>query len=468
MDNDGHRTGLEEAASAGKTAADAARIGKAISKGTAAGGAWGAVAAAAIEGREYIGKLLTGAAILLLLPVLFILMLPSLIFGGLTESGTEGNVLPVLNDSAAISAHYDAAASSVNQILNEGIEDAKTRIAEHFATTEGDHYEVINPYEDGLGCNVNIFFSEYCSAKNEAWSEIALTDMESILRAAKDQMFSFTYTMETRAAEADDPDAEEDAPSEDDSKPQKAAEAKTELWYIYTISYNGEASLADAVFHLTEQQKALADDYAKNLSLFLGDGAYQGPTAYNLAGSIPSLGNVIFTDGETDVVYYNQYDERYANKAYGTDNVGHYGCGPSSMAIVVSSLTSDRQDPAQMAEWAYQHGYWCKGHGSYRSLIPGAAKAWGLSVDGCGKDEPQRIVDALNSGKLVVAIMSKGHFTSGGHFIVLRGVKDGKIMVADPASRSRSEKLWDLSLIISEASSGRDSGGPFWLIGRTV
>ena len=64
--------------------------------------------------------------------------------------------------------------------------------------------------------------------------------------------------------------------------------------------------------------------------------------------------------------------------------------------------------------------------------------------------------------------MSKGHFTSGGHFIVLRGVKDGKIMVADPASRSRSEKLWDLSLIISEASSGRDSGGPFWLIGRTV
>ena len=166
--------------------------------------------------------------------------------------------------------------------------------------------------------------------------------------------------------------------------------------------------------------------------------------------------------------YYNQYDERYANKPYGTDNVGHYGCGPSSMAIVVSSLTENRVDPAQMAEWAYRHGYWCKGQGSYRSLIPGAAKAWGLTVEGCGKDEPQKIVDALSSGKLVVAIMTKGHFTSGGHFIVLRGVKGGKILVADPASRSRSEKLWDLSLIVSEAGSGRDSGGPFWLIGSAA
>ena len=61
--------------------------------------------------------------------------------------------------------------------------------------------------------------------------------------------------------------------------------------------------------------------------------------------------------------------------------------------------------------------------------------------------------------------MTKGHFTNGGHFIVLRGVKDGKIMVADPASRSRSEQLWDLSLIVNEAGNSRDSGGPFWIIG---
>lgn len=103
--------------------------------------------------------------------------------------------------------------------------------------------------------------------------------------------------------------------------------------------------------------------------------------------------------------------------------------------------------------------------GSYHALIPNAPKAWGLPVKGCAASEPQRILDALSSGKLVVAIMTKGHFTSGGHFIVLRGVKDGQVLVADPASYKRSEKSWDLSIILNEASKRAGAGGPFWIIG---
>ena len=61
--------------------------------------------------------------------------------------------------------------------------------------------------------------------------------------------------------------------------------------------------------------------------------------------------------------------------------------------------------------------------------------------------------------------MTKGHFTSSGHFIVLRGVKDGQILVADPASYKRSEKNWDLSIILNEASKRAGAGGPFWIIG---
>ncbi len=49
-----------------------------------------------------------------------------------------------------------------------------------------------------------------------------------------------------------------------------------------------------------------------------------------------------------------------------------------------------------------------------------------FAVSGCTPSEPQRLLDTLADGKLVVAIMSKGHFTSGGLFIVLRGVKDGR------------------------------------------
>ena len=77
-----------------------------------------------------------------------------------------------------------------------------------------------------------------------------------------------------------------------------------------------------------------------------------------------------------------------------------------------------------------------------------------------------RLLRAITAMALVVAIMTKGHFTSSGHFIVLRGVtSDEKILVADPASYQRSEKEWDFSIILNEASKSAGAGGPFWIIG---
>ena len=71
----------------------------------------------------------------------------------------------------------------------------------------------------------------------------------------------------------------------------------------------------------------------------------------------------------------------------------------------------------------------------------------------------------MAQGKLVVAIMSKGHFTSSGHFIVLRGItKEGKVLVADPASLKRSNQEWDISIILNEAGKRVGAGGPFWAI----
>lgn len=182
-------------------------------------------------------------------------------------------------------------------------------------------------------------------------------------------------------------------------------------------------------------------------------------------GSGQSYEGIIFTDGVTEVVYYNQLDERWADLPYGTDNIGGYGCGPTSMAIVVSSLTDQTVDPPTMAEWAYQNGYWCSGNGSYHSLIPGAAEGFGLQWESISTDDPQAVVDTLASGKLIVALMSKGHFTSSGHFMVLRGVtSEGKILVADPASKKRSEQEWDISIILDEARKGAAAGGPLWAI----
>ena len=168
-------------------------------------------------------------------------------------------------------------------------------------------------------------------------------------------------------------------------------------------------------------------------------------------------------EGETQVVYYNQLDERWADEPYGQDKIGTHGCGPTSMSIVVSTLTGTNVDPVEMAQWSYENGYYCPGGGSYHSLIPKAAEHRGLSVD--MNLDGENVADALAEGKLVVAIMSKGHFTKSGHFIVLRGITaDGKVLVADPASLKRSNQEWDLSLILEEARKRVGAGGPFWAI----
>lgn len=448
--HDNEKNGLEQAASAAQTVHGAVKTAKAIAaaaKGAATGGPYGAAAGLALAVGQHGKPLLAAVAVVLLLPVLFVLMLPGLIFGGLTSSGTPNQ--PVLNDGDAITGNMDSIAAAIDEILVEGVEDAKARATQDFAGTGGDNYEVVQPFT--VSSNTNSFIGQYCAAREESWAEISLEDLKQLLRAGKSHLYSFTRTSETRTVEADDPDTPD------------VVETKTETWYIYTLVYNGEAYFADQVFHLTDDQKELAGDYAQNLSLFLSDGSIQY-TEYS-GGTIASLGDVRFTDGATEVVYFNQLDQRYANQPYGTDNIGGYGCGPTAMAIVVSSLTDEIVDPIAMAKWAYENGGWCKGQGSYHSLIPNAAKAWGLNVEGCKASEPQRILDALSSGKLVVALMSPGHFTTGGHFIVLRGVKDGKILVADPASTSRSQKAWDLSIILNEAGHRAGAGGPFWLIG---
>ena len=188
-----------------------------------------------------------------------------------------------------------------------------------------------------------------------------------------------------------------------------------------------------------------------------------------LTGAALDFSSISFTNGATEVQYYNQLDARWKDVVYGDGTIGRSGCGPTSLAMVVSSLTDTPKDPVQMAAWAYANGYKAVGNGSYHSLIPEGAAHFGLTVDYAAINEPQKIVDALASGKLIIAIMAPGHFTKGGHFIVLRGVTaDGNILIADPSSYSRSEQEWDLSIILSEARKDAGSGGPFWILGRNT
>ncbi len=457
---DKQKNGLSETLETGRVAAHmvrgAIKTGKTVSgaaKGAVAGGPYGAAAGAIWENRRLVSKIIITVIALLLIPVVFVVSLPAVIFGGLLNAFSSSALMdvPILNNNAAIVENVTEITSIIDEIMVGGLEDTMEKIEVDFASSDADEMEIINPYADRPLYNANQFIAMYCAYKNKDYSGISISDMANILRISQSSLYSYTQTEESRTRTETDPATGKEV-------------SVTEKWRVYTVVYNGEAYFSEHVFMLNEEQMALADAYAQNLSLFLNDGMMQSISEWD-GNSIPSLGDVCFTDGATDVVYYNQLDERYADKPYGTDHIGSHGCGPTSMAIVVSSLTGQTVDPVAMAEWSYRNGYWCKDSGSYHALIPAAARNWGLNVSGCSVSEPQRILDALAEGKLVVAIMSKGHFTKSGHFIVLRGIQDGKILVADPASYNRSGQLWDLSLILREASRGAAAGGPFWIIG---
>ncbi|MEC0092679.1 hypothetical protein [Paenibacillus macquariensis] len=51
--------------------------------------------------------------------------------------------------------------------------------------------------------------------------------------------------------------------------------------------------------------------------------------------------------------------------------------------------------------------------------------------------------EALSVGKLVISSMGKGHFTDGGHYILLVGINNGMIDVYDP----NNDKVFEMQLL---------------------
>lgn len=188
-------------------------------------------------------------------------------------------------------------------------------------------------------------------------------------------------------------------------------------------------------------------------------------------GNIDATGDVIHYDtvgnGVKEVVYFNQLEEPWASLPYASSTVANSGCGPTSMAIVISTLTGKNVTPEMTKSFAEDNGEYVQGQGTSHSFIGNAAAHWGLTCERVGKDRMDDVVQALKEGKMVVEICEAYTITGGssGHFIVLTGVtNDGYITIADCASRERTGKVYSVETI---KSYGRDlSAGAFWIIGK--
>ena len=158
-------------------------------------------------------------------------------------------------------------------------------------------------------------------------------------------------------------------------------------------------------------------------------------------------------------IYFNQGDSAWNQNGY---CIAKAGCGPTSMAVVITSLTGKWVTPLDTAIWGYQHGFYSR-EGSAHEMIPAMAAAYGLRCQGVGTDY-QAIKKALKAGKPVVCLMGPGYFTRGGHFMVLVAIDNNDcVTVADVGSRTRSAYKYRLADVIAQ-SKGASAGDPFWVM----
>lgn len=256
----------------------AVKTGKAIAgaaKGAAMGGPYGAAAAIIWENRKIITKIIAACCLVLAIPILFILMLPGLVFGDLSSTDDSD----VMNNNAAIISNIGTAESTVNDCIIS----AHTAIIEKIewdisGLPQGTVSRVEDSYASGIIFNTNEIIAQYCASKDK-WNEINIIDLKNIINANKDKLFTYTKTVSVE--ETGD---------------------NSHTVCTYTVSYHGDTYFNE-LFGLNEDKLRLAHDYAANLTIFLyGSALAEGTAAVS-----------------ADVERYSEIINAYAEK-YGIRN----------------------------------------------------------------------------------------------------------------------------------------------------
>lgn len=152
-------------------------------------------------------------------------------------------------------------------------------------------------------------------------------------------------------------------------------------------------------------------------------------------------------------ISYMQTDSRWATQRYkcngGTMSIGGGGCGPTSAAMLISTITGKTILPTTTMKWACDKGYVYANQGtsySPKDYFVSQFAEYGIKCEriketclsAASSVRPQVLSD-LKQGYYFIALMKKGLWTSAGHFIVVWWADD-KIRINDPAS-TKTERL---------------------------
>ena len=166
------------------------------------------------------------------------------------------------------------------------------------------------------------------------------------------------------------------------------------------------------------------------------------------------------TTGTNSVPYFCQrnYSNVYGSTCEGSPTISSSGCGPTSMAMVLSYYKKST-DPVQVAA-SFEKGHRVCGVGTAYSAFTSSSVVKDNGMEGdvvWAKTRPDLVISTtkqteitnyLTNNKPILISVGKSRFTGSGHFMVLTGVNaDGSFSLNDPNSGYTSvtkEELWPI------------------------
>lgn len=134
--------------------------------------------------------------------------------------------------------------------------------------------------------------------------------------------------------------------------------------------------------------------------------------------------------------FYKQYDYRWSGYTIRGASIGRNGCGPTSIANVVSALVNSRITPKDTFRWMANNGYIDPVNGSYWNGITAALKHFGITKFKVTSSSASA-KKTLKNNHWLIGVVVRSRWTSGGHYITLYDLTSSeRVLVSDSASNS--------------------------------
>ena len=210
-----------------------------------------------------------------------------------------------------------------------------------------------------------------------------------------------------------------------------------------------QATLNQQIAELNSQKTELKSKIESLLSSVASQHIEASSNSASVSVSGGSGINKNWTD-DANFAYFNQSggwgDYRYSSG--GKNTMGASGCGPTAMAMVMTSLGYD-VNPSKAADWSADHGYH-SGGGTDHGFFTSYANEMGITNKELNVSNDS-IKTALSNGDLVILNVAPGDFTNYGHFIVARGydTNSDRVLIADP-NHTSNNAWWDLTRVTNQ------------------